>query len=152
MKVCPACQLGRHTFCDEWSCRCELCNGTVVDRVRGVFMRATVLSLDFLEPTKRIRKLRSELDELEAALATGDRTKIVDELGDVFMCVCACAFAYHVEPLDALRGAANKVARRLDHVAHELAVHDRIHGHTMWEGRPALARTLWTEAKTTERP
>jgi tetrapyrrole methylase family protein / MazG family protein len=66
-------------------------------------------------------KVEEELMEFRTAIASGDRDKIGDELGDVFFALVNLARYLKVDAEDSLRGTISKFIRRFQFIEHELA-------------------------------
>jgi tetrapyrrole methylase family protein/MazG family protein/ATP diphosphatase len=92
-------------------------------------------------------KLREEVGELEAEIASGDVEKARAELGDL-MFVCAnLARKLEVEPEAVLRAANAKFERRFAHIERRLAEQGSSPEASTLEEMDAL----WDEAKAGER-
>jgi MazG family protein len=92
-------------------------------------------------------KIDEERAELDAAIASGDRTAMQDELGDVLFAYCNLARHLQIDAEQALRGTLDKFQRRFEHVETQA---ERVHGR---QGKAALAELedWWVEAKARER-
>lgn len=94
-------------------------------RAEKLQKRAATVGFDWRQADGVLAKLREELAELEAAVASGDAAHCDEELGDLlFTCV---NLARHLE-LDAessLRGAARKFERRFRLLERDLAARGR---------------------------
>ena len=74
--------------------------------------RAAKVGFDWTETAPVIAKVREELAELESAVASGDRSSVEDELGDLLFSVVNLARRLKVEPEVALRASTEKFIRR----------------------------------------
>ena len=93
------------------------------------------------------KKVREELDELEAELNRDDREQATRELGDFLFSVINAARLYKLNPDNALEHTNQKFIRRFNYVE----------AHSMKVGKPLTEMTLqemdelWNEAKQQER-
>lgn len=92
------------------------------------------------------KKVREEIDELEAELNRGDRQRSEAELGDFLFAVINAARLYKLNPDNALEHTNQKFIRRFNY----------IEDHSIKAGRPLTEMTLdemdalWEEAKQSE--
>jgi len=68
-----------------------------------------------------IAKIREELDEVEEALAAGDRDHAAEEVGDLLFAVTNLARTLKADPEQCLRATNAKFERRFRHVEAALA-------------------------------
>ena len=93
------------------------------------------------------KKVREELDELQAELEKGDKERSTAELGDFIFSVINAARLYHLNPDNALEQTNQKFIRRFNYVEQ----------HSIRQGKPLTEMTLaemdqlWEEAKALER-
>ena len=93
------------------------------------------------------KKVREELDELEAELKRDDKARSTAELGDFLFSVINAARLYHLNPDNALEHTNQKFIRRFNYVE----------AHSIRQGKPLTEMTLeemdllWEEAKSLER-
>ncbi len=93
------------------------------------------------------KKVREELDELEAELEREDKERSTQELGDFLFSVINAARLYHLNPDNALEHTNQKFIRRFNYVEQ----------HSIREGKPLTEMTLgemdqlWDEAKALEK-
>ena len=93
------------------------------------------------------KKVREELDELEAELNRDDREQATRELGDFLFSVINAARLYKLNPDNALEHTNQKFIRRFNYVE----------AHSMKIGKPLTEMTLqemdelWNEAKQQEK-
>ena len=108
-----------------------------------VSRRAAKVGFDWPEASQVVDKIREELDELQAARATGDREHTEEEFGDLLFSVVNLARFYKVDAEQSLRKANAKFRRRFSYVERALAA----------EGKQVDQATLeemeakWAEAK-----
>lgn len=105
--------------------------------------KASKLGFDWDADEDVVAKVREELQEFEAALATGERDQVEAELGDLLLAVTAMARRHGIDPEAALRRAATTFRGRFEAVLSRL---------TARELDPAEATTdqwltLWAEVK-----
>lgn len=92
-------------------------------------------------------KLTEELAELDAALASGDRDAIEDELGDVLFTLCNLARFTRTPAEDALRRTVRKFETRFRHVEKRLREQGKDTTRVSLEEMDAL----WNEAKAAQK-
>jgi len=114
--------------------------------VRNALRFGTSLGWDWLDKSaidKRMRRLRAEVEELQAAVESGDRAAIADELGDVMIVLVSMSLVRGIDLDVALAAAVTKVSKRLTY----------IEGHASKDGPLGLdeLERLWAEAKKIER-
>jgi ATP diphosphatase len=81
-------------------------------RAEKLQSRAARVGFDWTTPGPILAKLREEIAECEAAMASGNEAAIVDEIGDLLFTVANLARRVGTDPEGALRGANEKFARR----------------------------------------
>lgn len=92
------------------------------------------------------KKVREELDELEAELRKEDKERSMEELGDFLFSVINAARLYHLNPDNALERTNQKFINRFNY----------IEDHSIKAGKPLTDMTLeemdelWNEAKQNE--
>ena len=101
-------------------------------------------------------KVKEELGELDAAIASGDREHMKAELGDLLFAIVNYSRHLGISAEEALQQTSDKFRRRFDHVERRVR---EVHGG--WpadeDGRPTQGRSLeeldgyWLEAKEQER-
>ena len=93
------------------------------------------------------KKVREELDELEAELRKEDKQRSTEELGDFLFAVINAARLYKLNPDNALEMTNQKFTRRFNYIEQ----------HSIRAGKPLTEMTLeemdqlWNEAKEQER-
>jgi len=108
--------------------------------------KVATVGFDWREAGPVVDKIREETDEIEAALATGDKDKISEEIGDLIFTAINLARVSGIDPETALRTTNAKFERRFAFV--EAAIAAR--GHTLEQTSLEEMDALWTEAKTEE--
>ena len=109
--------------------------------------KARHVSFDWEDRQDVWKKVREELDELEAELNRDDREQATRELGDFLFSVINAARLYKLNPDNALEHTNQKFIRRFNYVE----------AHSMKIGKPLTEMTLqemdelWNEAKRQER-
>ena len=96
---------------------------------------------------KQVReKLDEEIQELDQAIASGERKEIEHELGDVLFTVVNLSRFLKTPPEDALRSANRRFSRRFRHVEQNL----RREGIPWGEATPQQMEQRWEAAKREE--
>jgi ATP diphosphatase len=108
--------------------------------------KASTVGFDWKEAGPVLDKIREELDEVEAELASGDKDKIGAEIGDLIFTAINLARVSGIDPESALRATNAKFERRFAFV--EAAVATR--GKTLEQTSLEEMDLLWTQAKTTD--
>ncbi|MGH7022321.1 MAG: nucleoside triphosphate pyrophosphohydrolase [Caulobacteraceae bacterium] len=116
---------------------------------RAVKLSARAARVGFVWPTVEeiMAKLREEVGELEAEVASGDTTRARAELGDVLFVCANIARALDIDPEDALRATNAKFVRRFGHIERRLAEA----GRSPAQSDLAEMDGLWDEAKAAEK-
>ncbi len=105
--------------------------------------KASRIGFDWPDVRGARAKVDEELGELDAAVATGDRQAIENELGDVLFAVANVARKLSVAPEEALRGTIARFITRFEHVERGLERSGTPHGQATLEQMDEL----WNEAK-----
>jgi len=108
--------------------------------------KAGSVGFDWREAGPVVDKIREETGEIEAALASGDKNKIGEEIGDLIFTAINLARVSGIDAEAALRATNAKFERRFGHV--EAAIAAR--GGTLEETSLEEMDALWTEAKVAE--
>jgi ATP diphosphatase len=118
-----------------------------LSRAAKLQRRAARVGFDWQDLRQVLAKLEEERDEIEEAVAAGNRAGIVDEVGDLlFVCVNLARFL-DIDPELALRGANRKFERRFRHIEQRL----RAAGSSPELASLEEMESLWQEAKALER-
>ena len=115
-------------------------------RAEKLQRRASRVGFDWGAPEPILDKIAEEIGELGAELATADKARITDELGDVLFAVVNLARHLDIDAEVALRGTNAKFERRFKYIEKMLLQGGRSPEESTLDEMDAL----WTEAKTTE--
>ncbi|QOR38481.1 nucleoside triphosphate pyrophosphohydrolase [Billgrantia diversa] len=119
-----------------------------LSRAAKLSKRAARVGFDWPDATGVIAKIREELDEVEQALAEGDRMHAAEEVGDLLFAVTNLARTLKADPERCLRDTNAKFERRFRHVEAALAEG----GMTTRDVDLATMERHWQEAKRLESP
>jgi tetrapyrrole methylase family protein / MazG family protein len=108
--------------------------------------KAAKVGFDWPDVDGALPKIAEEATELIEAIASGDRGRIDDELGDLLFAVVNVARHLDVEPEAALRVATHKFRRRFERVE-QLAAERQI---SLNDAELALLDDLWDQVKKAE--
>jgi nucleoside triphosphate diphosphatase len=117
-----------------------------VTRAFELQRQVATVGFDWREAGPVLDKIREETGEIETALATGERVKIEEEIGDLIFTAINLARVSGIDPESALRATNTKFERRFAYV--EAAIAAR--GHTLEETSLEEMDRLWTDAKVTD--
>ena len=109
--------------------------------------RAARVGFDWPDATAVIEKLQEEVAELEVEIASGDKEKAREELGDLLFVCANLARKLGADPEDALRFANAKFTRRFGFIEERLADQGRAPSDATLEEMEAI----WIEAKRAEK-
>jgi MazG family protein len=109
--------------------------------------RAARVGFDWPSTSEVLDKLAEEVAELEVEIASGDKAKAREELGDILFVVANLARKLDVEPEDALRATNAKFIRRFEAIEAVLAKQ----GRTPDQSDLAEMDALWNAAKAAEK-
>jgi nucleoside triphosphate diphosphatase len=87
--------------------------------------KVATVGFDWREPGPVVDKIREETDEIEAALASGDRGKIAEEIGDLIFTAINLARVSGIDPESALRATNAKFERRFAYVENRIVAQER---------------------------
>ena len=108
--------------------------------------RAASVGFDWPDVAGVRAKVDEELDELDAAAASGDRDDMAAEMGDLLFSVANWCRHLHLDPETCLRSANARFVRRFRAVESEVAASGR-----PWSSHDAAALdALWQRAKEAE--
>jgi tetrapyrrole methylase family protein / MazG family protein len=105
--------------------------------------KAAEVGFDWAEPRDVLKKVREEIDELEAELKRGDTGKAAAEMGDIIFSVVNLARHLGIEPEQALRSTNDTFMRRFAYIEQAL----RQQGKKLKESNLEEMDRLWEEAK-----
>jgi len=113
-------------------------------QAREMQKKAAKAGFDWDDPKGVIHKTREELDELESALESGDRTGIREEIGDLLFSLVNLARHLDVDAEEACRLTNRKFSRRFRHIETAL----ERDGKTMEETSIDELESYWQAAKS----
>ncbi|MGA8891193.1 MAG: nucleoside triphosphate pyrophosphohydrolase [Anaeromyxobacteraceae bacterium] len=116
-------------------------------RAERLTEKASRIGFDWPDAAGARAKVAEELDELDEAMASGDRARMEDELGDMLFAVANLARKLGIPPEEALRGTLARFISRFEHVEEGLARRGVPHGAATLEEMDVL----WEEAKALSR-
>jgi nucleoside triphosphate diphosphatase len=108
--------------------------------------KAGKVGFDWNDVRAVLEKIREEVVEVEAEIATGSPQSLSAEVGDLIFAVVNLARHLKVDPEAALRGANAKFERRFAHIENRLAER----GRTPESASLDEMESLWVEAKAKE--
>jgi len=108
--------------------------------------QAAKVGFDWSEPEPILDKIEEEIAEFRAAIATGDKAKIADELGDLIFAAVNIGRHVGADPEMALRGTNTKFRRRFGHIEKSLAAA----GENLEAAGLERMEELWQDAKKGE--
>jgi ATP diphosphatase len=114
-----------------------------LSRAEKLQSRAARIGFDWTTPEPILEKLREEIAECEAALASKDEAAIADEIGDLLFTMANLARRVGIDPEEAARGANRKFERRFRHMETSTAAA----GRDMSKMSLDALEALWVEAK-----
>jgi nucleoside triphosphate diphosphatase len=115
-------------------------NLPALSRAAKLQKRAATVGFDWVDVQGPIAKVREELLEVEEALTQGDRTAVVEELGDLFFSVVNISRFLKIDPEQALRLANQKFEQRFGYIEAQL-------GDSMASASIETMTQLWDQAK-----
>ncbi|MBB3191063.1 nucleoside triphosphate pyrophosphohydrolase [Halomonas cerina] len=114
-----------------------------LSRAAKLSKRAARVGFDWPDTRGVIAKVREELEEVEAALAEGDRDHAAEEVGDLLFAVTNLARTLKADPEQCLRATNARFERRFRHVEAALAAE----GTPLPEAGLARLERHWQAAK-----
>jgi len=117
-------------------------------RAERLTEKAGAVGFDWPDAKSVLAKVREELNELEEAMAAGQRESIENELGDLLFALANLGRWLKVHPEEALRGALRRFENRFHHIEARL----REKGSAPRSSSLAEMDLLWNEAKAREKP
>lgn len=109
--------------------------------------RAGRVGFDWPDALRVLEKLHEEIGELEAEIASGNRDKCMDELGDLLFVCANLARKLDIDPEAALRSTNAKFIRRFNHIERSLEAKHR----PLADASLDEMEALWSEAKRAEK-
>lgn len=97
-----------------------------LSRAAKLSKRAARVGFDWPDARGVLDKIREELDEVEEALAAGDREHAGEEVGDLLFAVVNLARTLNTDPEQRLRATNAKFERRFRHVESALQAQGRL--------------------------
>jgi ATP diphosphatase len=110
--------------------------------------QAARVGFDWSEPEPILDKIEEEIAEFRAALASGDKARIADELGDLIFAAVNIGRHVGADPEMAVRGTNTKFRRRFAFIENGLAEA----GESLEGASLERMEELWQAAKKVERP
>jgi len=115
-----------------------------LNRAYKLQKQASKVGFDWAEVGPVIAKIKEELDEVEEAIASGNRKEIESEVGDVIFAAVNLARLANVDPDAALRSTNQKFYDRFCYIESQLALQDvSLRGASLQQ-----MDELWERAKT----
>jgi ATP diphosphatase len=116
-----------------------------LQQAEKLLARAAEVGYEWTDPRDLLKKLREEVDELEAAVEQGLPTsELQDELGDVLFCTTNLARVLKLDSEQALFGGIDKFRRRFGFI--EQCLLER--GESLSSADLEMMVALWAEAKS----
>jgi ATP diphosphatase len=109
--------------------------------------RAAKVGFDWSSPEPILDKIEEEIAELREALASNDKARVADELGDLIFAVVNIGRHVGADPEMALRSTNTKFRRRFSHIETALEAA----GETLEDATLERMEELWQAAKAIER-
>ncbi len=109
--------------------------------------RAAKVGFDWSDPEPILDKIEEEIGELRIALKRGDKSAVIDELGDLIFAVVNIGRHVEADPETALRGTNSKFRRRFAFIENGLASE----GSSLEAATLERMEELWQSAKAIER-
>lgn len=116
-------------------------------RAQRVTEDASKVGFDWPEVEPILKKLEEELSELKSAMASGEKARIQEEMGDVLLSLVNLSRFLKVEAEDSLSEAVERFLRRFAYVQTQI----RNQGRTMTDATLEEMDAFWEEAKKAER-
>ena len=116
-------------------------------RAQRTQSKAARVGFDWPDAGAAWEKVREEIEEAGEALATGDRERIREELGDVLFSLVNAARLAAIDAEDALHGATEKFRRRFTEMEAELSAQ----GKSVENVPQADLEQAWEAVKAAER-
>lgn len=122
-------------------------NMPALARAEKLQSKAARVGFDWTNAADVIAKIREELDEVEQAVAAGEKAAVREEIGDLVFAVANLARHLGVDPETATQATNAKFTRRFNYIEQ----HIERTGKTLVEASLDDMEALWQEAKRDER-
>lgn len=116
---------------------------SALKRAQKITAIAATYGFDWPKTDDVLEKIQEEIKEFSAALKSGNRDKIDEELGDIFFTLVNLSRFVRVDAETALRKTTNKFLRRFSYIERQLAAQ----GKSLEETDLAEMDELWKKAK-----
>ena len=116
-------------------------------RAQKVGQRAARAGMGYADAQAALRDLRSEVDELEQAVAAGDAGNAFEEMGDLLFACANVARHLHIDAEESLTGSTDKFIRRFTQVERL----SKENGLALKSAGEAQLDELWKQAKALEK-
>lgn len=116
-------------------------------KAQKITEKAARTGFDWENAGQVVDKIREELQELEEAMAGGQRERIESELGDLLFAVVNLGRFLAINPEDALHATINRFRKRFNHIEERLEAVKR----SLDEASLEEMEHLWEEAKKAEK-
>lgn len=113
-------------------------------RAEKIQSKASKVGFDWNDPLVVIDKIEEETVEIRDAMASGSKTEIAEEIGDLLFAVVNLARHLKIDPEQALRSANSKFTRRFTYIERSLEAKDK----PIKDASLDEMEALWREAKT----
>ncbi|MGZ3411345.1 MAG: nucleoside triphosphate pyrophosphohydrolase [Xanthobacteraceae bacterium] len=118
-----------------------------LSRAQKLQEKASKVGFDWNDPRAVLAKVREEADEIEEALAAGDKSSAIGEVGDLMFALVNLVRHLDGDAEAALRATNHKFERRFASIEHALAQQ----GRKPTDATLAELDGLWDDAKIAER-
>jgi MazG family protein len=116
-------------------------------RAQRVTERASRFGFDWPAVGPVWRKVEEEMEELKAAVSSGNKIRSGEEIGDLFLSLVNLSRFLNVEAEEALSGAVERFLRRFAYIEQKI----QGQGKTLSEASLEEMDGFWEEAKKAER-
>ena len=116
-------------------------------RAEKIQKKAAKVGFDWNDPRLVLTKIREETDEIDEALATGSKSAIEEEIGDLLFAVVNLARHLAIDPEDSLRKSNSKFVRRFNYIETELKKINK----SPSEASLAEMDALWNDIRTKDK-
>ncbi len=112
-------------------------------RAQRVTEKASHFGFDWAGPEPVWGKIEEELSELKSAVASGDKSRVKEEMGDLLFSLVNLSRFLELEAEEALSQSTDRFLKRFSHI--ETKIRER--GKTLGEASLEEMDLLWEEAK-----